>query len=108
MSRNFFENEQITILHNQNAADIFKYSAGVKYNLITGRKTSCIRLTSAIFFSAKIALQVPKTDCLHLSSNVPLSSYNSIAIVMEHLAHRSSEGPGYSLSTYMTFTHHPI
>ena len=26
--------------------DIFKYWAGVKYNLITGRKTSCVRLTS--------------------------------------------------------------
>ena len=42
----FFEKEPITIGHNQNAADIFKYSAGVKYNLIAGRKTSCIRLTS--------------------------------------------------------------
>ena len=42
----FFEKEPITIRHNQNAADIFKYSAGVKYNLIAGRKTSCVRLTS--------------------------------------------------------------
>ena len=40
------EKEPITIRHNQNAADIFKYSAGVKYNLIAGRKTSCVRLTS--------------------------------------------------------------
>ena len=31
---------------NQNATDIFKYSAGVKYNLIAGRKTSCVGLTS--------------------------------------------------------------
>ena len=30
----------------KDAADIFKYSAGVKYNLIAGRKTSCVRLTS--------------------------------------------------------------
>ena len=35
----FFEKEPITIRHNQNAADIFKYSAGVKYNLIAGRRT---------------------------------------------------------------------
>ena len=42
LSRNFLEKEPITIRHNQNAADIFKYSAGVKYNLIAGRKTSCI------------------------------------------------------------------
>ena len=42
----FFEKEPITIRHNQNAADIFKYSAGVKYNLIAGRKTSCVRRTS--------------------------------------------------------------
>ena len=42
----FFEKEPITMRHNQNAADIFKYSAGIKYNLIAGRKTSCIRLTS--------------------------------------------------------------
>ena len=42
----FFEKEPITMRHNQNAADIFKYSAGVKYNLIAGRKTSCVRLTS--------------------------------------------------------------
>ena len=41
-----FEKEPITIRHNQNAADIFKYSAGVKYNLIAGRKTSCVRLAS--------------------------------------------------------------
>ena len=41
----FFEKESITIRHNQNAADIFKYSAGVKYNLIAGRKTNCVRLT---------------------------------------------------------------
>ena len=46
LSRNFFEKEPITIRHNQNAADIFKYSAGVRYNLIAGRKTSCVRLTS--------------------------------------------------------------
>ena len=39
----FFEKEPITIRHNQNAAAIFKYSAGVKYNLIAGRKTSCVR-----------------------------------------------------------------
>ena len=37
--------ELITIRHNQNAADIFKYSVGVNYNLIAGRKTSCVRLT---------------------------------------------------------------
>ena len=42
----FFEKEPITIRHNQNAADIFKYWASVKYNLIAGRKTSCVRLTS--------------------------------------------------------------
>ena len=42
----FFEKEPITIRHNQNAADIFKYLAGVKYNLIVGRKTGCVRLTS--------------------------------------------------------------
>ena len=42
----FFEKEPITIRHNQNPADIFKYSAGVKYNLIAGRKTRCLRLTS--------------------------------------------------------------
>ena len=57
-----------TSQHNQNAADILKYSAGAKYNLIAGRKTSCVRLTSelqpAIFFSAKIALQVARTNCL--------------------------------------------
>ena len=41
-----FEKEPITMRHNQNPADIFKYSAGVKYNLIVGRKTSCVRLTS--------------------------------------------------------------
>ena len=46
LSRNFFEKEPITIRHNQNAADIFKYSAGVKYHLIACRKTSCVRLTS--------------------------------------------------------------
>ena len=46
LSRNFFEKEPITIRHNQNATDIFKYSAGVKSNLIAGRKTSCVRLTS--------------------------------------------------------------
>ena len=34
----FFEKEPITIGHNQNAADIFKYSASLKYNLIAGRK----------------------------------------------------------------------
>ena len=42
----FFEKEPITIRHNQNATDIFKYLAGVKYNLIADRKTSCVRLTS--------------------------------------------------------------
>ena len=42
-----FDKEPITIRHNQNAADIFKYSAGVKYNLIVGRKTSCVRPTTA-------------------------------------------------------------
>ena len=42
----FFENEPITMRHNQNAANIYKYSAGVKYNLIAARKTSCVRLTS--------------------------------------------------------------
>ena len=42
-----FEKEPITIRHNQNAADIFKYSVGVKYNLIVGRKTSCVRPTTA-------------------------------------------------------------
>ena len=42
----FFEKEPITIRHNQNAADIFKYLASVKHNLIAGRKTSCARLTS--------------------------------------------------------------
>ena len=46
LPRNFFEKEPITIRHNQNAADIFKYLAGVKYNLIAGRKTSCVHLTS--------------------------------------------------------------
>ena len=46
LSRNFFEKEPITIRHNQNAAAILKYLAGVKYNLISGRKTSCARLTS--------------------------------------------------------------
>ena len=45
-----FEKEHITIRHNQNAADFFKYRAGVKYNLIVGRKTSCIRLTSSLHF----------------------------------------------------------
>ena len=34
----FYEKEPITIRHNQNAADIFKYLAGVKFNLIAGRK----------------------------------------------------------------------
>ena len=42
----FFEKEPITIRHNQNISDIFKYWADVKYNLIGGRKTSCVRLTS--------------------------------------------------------------
>ena len=46
LTRNFFEKEPITIRHNQNAANIFKYSASVKYNLIAGRKTSCVHLTS--------------------------------------------------------------
>ena len=34
----FFKKEPITIRYNQNAADIFKYLAGLKYNLIAGRK----------------------------------------------------------------------
>ena len=46
LSRTFFEKEPITIRHKQNAADIFKYWASVKYNLTAGHKTSCVRLTS--------------------------------------------------------------
>ena len=46
----FSKKEPITIRHGQNAADIFKYSAVVKYNLTAGRKTmrktSCVGLTS--------------------------------------------------------------
>ena len=38
----FFEEEPITIRHNQNAADIFKYLAGVKYNLIGKIGKNCI------------------------------------------------------------------
>ena len=38
----FFEKEPITIRHNQNAANIFKCSAGLKYNHIARRKTSCV------------------------------------------------------------------
>ena len=34
----FFEKEPITIRYDENAADIFKCSAGLKYNLIAGRK----------------------------------------------------------------------
>ena len=69
LSRNFFEKEAITIRHNQNAADIFKYSAGVKYNLIAGRRTSCVRLTSELqpaiyFFGKHCNLQCARTNCL--------------------------------------------
>ena len=51
----FFEKEPITIRHNQNAADIFKYRAGVKYNLIAGRKTSCVLLILQVAIARQIA-----------------------------------------------------
>ena len=51
----FFEKEPITTRHNQNATDIFKYSAGVKYNLIAGRKASCtLTATYNILFRQKL------------------------------------------------------
>ena len=57
-----FEKERITIRHNQNAADIFKCSAGVKYNLIAGRKTSCVRLTFRQKLHCKLQGQIASCD----------------------------------------------
>ena len=65
LSRNCFEKEPITIRHNQNAADIFKYSAGVKYNLIAGRKTSCDMLRRQMYFSLLLYIY-PNTNRLTL------------------------------------------
>ena len=68
VSQSVFEKEPITIRYNQNAADIFKYSAGLKYNLIAGRKQVVYvwhpNCNLQYFFSAKIALHVAKTKCL--------------------------------------------
>ena len=51
----FFEKEPITIRHNPNAAGIFKYSAGIKYNLIAGcqkklRMSHILTATWNVFF----------------------------------------------------------
>ena len=62
----FFEKEPIR--YNQNAADIFKYSAGLKYNLIAGGQQVAYvwhpNCNLQYFFSAKIALQIARTNCL--------------------------------------------